>query len=274
MGSGILIAALPRIAEELILWPAAVYALAAGCLLLIFGTVADVVGAKLLWVTESFLYTAFTVAVGLARTGLQIILFRTCLDVSIAMCLLTGVELITVTFPKGTWRNTAFAMNGMGQPLGYALGLVLGGVFTDSIGWRWAYYIMAIINVMLSVASIWSLPEGVREQEGKKWMRRLIDEIDWVGAVIMSAGLGLLLYVLAMISSSYSSIRHPANATLLGVSVVLLILFPFWMDRQTRRGRPAIILNKLWRNAAFTSICVSVFFCWTALNCIEYYTTL
>ncbi|ROV94780.1 hypothetical protein VMCG_08887 [Cytospora schulzeri] len=279
MGSGILIAALPRIAtdldlaDELILWPAAVYALAAGCLLLIFGTVADVVGAKLMWVTGSFIYAAFTVAVGFSQTGLQIILFRTCLGVAIAMCLPTAVGLITATFPKGTWRNTAFAMNGMGQPLGYALGLVLGGIFTDSIGWRWAYYIMAIINVLLSMASIWSLP-AVHHRTGKKWTRRLVEEIDWIGAIIMSAGLGLLLYVLAMISSSYTSIRHPINATLLGVSIVLLILFPFWMHRQTRRGRPAIIPNRLWRNSAFTSICVSVFFCWAALNGIEYYTTL
>lgn len=142
MGSGILIAALPRIAEEiglsqaLILWPAAVYALAAGCLLLIFGAVADVIGAKLMWVTGSFLYVVFTIAVGLAQTGLQIILFRTCLGVAISMCLPTAVSLITHTFPKGGWRNVAFAMNGMGQPLGYALGLVLGGIFTDTIGWR------------------------------------------------------------------------------------------------------------------------------------------
>lgn len=279
MGSGILIAALPRIAsdldiaEGLILWPAAVYALAAGCLLLIFGAVADVVGAKLMWVTGSFAYAAFTVAIGLSRTGLQIILFRTCLGVAIAMCLPTAVGLIAATFPKGAWRNTAFAMNGMGQPLGYAVGLVLGGVFTDSIGWRWAYYIMALINVLLSIASIWSLPARHCRTD-KKWTRRLVEEIDWIGAVIMSAGLGLLLYVLAMISSSHSSIRHPANATLLSASIVLLVLFPFWMHRQTQRGRPAIIPNKLWRNSAFTSICVSVFFCWAAMNGIEYYTTL
>lgn len=279
MGSGILIAALPQIArdlglaEELILWPAAVYALAAGCLLLIFGTAADVVGAKLMWVTGSFLFAVFTVAVGFAQTGLQIILFRTLLGVAIAMCLPTAVGLITATFPKGPWRNTAFAMNGMGQPLGYALGLVLGGIFTDSIGWRWAYYIMAIINVMLSIASLWSLP-AARQRTDKQWTRRLIDEIDWIGAIVMSAGLGLLLYVLATVSSSYMSIRQPTSASLLVVSLVLLIMFPFWMNRQTKKGRPALIPNKLWRNPAFTSICISVFFCWAALNGIEYYITL
>ncbi|KAI3390283.1 hypothetical protein diail_10600, partial [Diaporthe ilicicola] len=279
MGSGILIAALPQIArdlslaEELILWPAAVYALAAGCLLLIFGTAADVVGAKLMWVTGSFLFAIFTVAVGFSQTGLQIILFRTFLGVAIAMCLPTAVGLITATFPKGPWRNTAFAMNGMGQPLGYALGLVLGGIFTDGIGWRWAYYIMAIINVVLSTASLWSLP-ATRQRTDKKWMQRLIDEIDWIGAIVMSAGLGLLLYVLAMVSSSYMSIRQPTSASLLAISLVLLIIFPFWIDWQTKRGRPALIPNKLWRNSAFTSICISVFFCWAALNGIEYYITL
>ena len=53
MGSGVLISALPRIADDIgleegfLLWPASVYALAAGCLLLIFGSIPDVVGAKL-----------------------------------------------------------------------------------------------------------------------------------------------------------------------------------------------------------------------------------
>ncbi|QVM06820.1 hypothetical protein D8B26_001524 [Coccidioides posadasii str. Silveira] len=160
MGSGILIAALPRIAkhvsisEGLILRPAAVYSLAAGCLLLMFGAVADIIGPKLMWVTGSSLFVAFTVAVSAARTGLQVILFRTCLGVAISMCLPTAVSLIANTFPKGTWRNVAFAMNGMGQPLGYALGLVLGGIFTDTIGWRWAYNMMVIIKFCLSMASL------------------------------------------------------------------------------------------------------------------------
>ncbi|BDD55412.1 MFS sugar transporter [Monascus purpureus] len=144
MGSGILIAALPQIAKDvgisqaLILWYAAIYALAAGCLLLIVGAVADIVGPKLMWITGSFLYVVFTMAVGLSKSSTQIILFRTLLGVAIAMCLPTAVSLIMNTFPRGPWRNAAFAMNGMGQPLDYALGLVLGGVFTGILvgGWR------------------------------------------------------------------------------------------------------------------------------------------
>ncbi|KAF7562467.1 hypothetical protein G7046_g1668 [Stylonectria norvegica] len=279
MGSGILIAALPRIAQEvglddgLILWPAAVYALAAGCLLLIFGAIADVVGAKLMWVTGSYLYVVFTLGVGLAQTGIQVIIFRTLLGASISMCLPTAVSLIVNTFPKGNWRNTAFAMNGMGSPLGYATGLVLGGIFTDTIGWRWAYYMMAIINFCLSTASIWSLP-SVHSTSERKWTERLMHEIDWIGAIIMSTALGMLLYVLAMTSSSYKNLSDPANIVLLSVSLALLTAFPFWMNYQDRRGKPALIPNKLWRNSSFTSVCIAVFLCWASLNGIEYFTTL
>lgn len=279
MGSGILIAALPRIARDtdlshsLILWPAAVYALAAGCLLLLFGAVADVVGPKLMWVTGSFLFAAFTVAAGSAQTAAQIIIFRTLLGVAVSMCLPTAVSLITNTFPRGPWRNAAFAINGMGQPLGYALGLVLGGIFTDTIGWRWAYYMMAIINGCISVASIWSLPT-VKVATEKTRRYRLMHEIDWVGVGIISAALGMLLYVLAMTSSSYRRLDEPQNLTLLAVSVALLAAFPFWMKFQVKRNRPALIPNKVWRNWAFTSICIAVFLCWASLNGIEYFTTL
>ena len=279
MGSGILIGALPQIAidvsldEGFLLWPASVYALAAGCLLLIFGAIADVVGAKKVWLTGSFLYMVFTAAVGLARTGVQVILFRTLTGASIAMCLPAAVSLITNTFPKGTWRNVAFAANGMGQPLGFAVGLVLGGVFTDTIGWRWAYYVMALINLPISIAAIWALP-SVHTPSEKVWSRRLLEDIDWVGALIMSAALGLLLYVLATTTSSYTDFSEPTNIALFVLSLVLLISFPFWMSYQVRHGRPAIIPNKLWKNTAFTATCVCVFFCWASMNAIQYFTTL
>ena len=78
-GTGILVAALPRVAfdvhfsEALILWPVAVYNLAAGCLLFIFGAVADIIGTKTMWLTGTYLYIVFTLAVGFFRSG---ILFR------------------------------------------------------------------------------------------------------------------------------------------------------------------------------------------------------
>ncbi|KAL8786850.1 MAG: hypothetical protein Q9195_008043 [Heterodermia aff. obscurata] len=279
MGSGLLTVALPRIAndiglqESLLLWPASVYALAAGCLLLIFGAVADVVGAKVIWITGNFFYVIFSLAVGLSQTGIQIIMFRTFLGIAISMCLPTAVSLTTNTFPRGQWRNMAFASIGMGQPIGYSVGLILGGVFTDTVGWRWGFYISAIINSLISVCAIWVLPSVSRFSE-KPWNRRLVEDIDWIGAFILSIALGILLYVLAMTTSSYHRLSEVQNIVLLVVSVLGLIAFPFYMNYRERHRKPAIIPNRLWRNAAFTSICIAVFFCWAAFNAFQYFSTL
>ena len=279
LGSGLLTVALPRIAndiglqESLLLWPASVYALAAGCLLLIFGAIADVVGAKLVWVTGSFLYVIFTLAVGLSQTGIQMIMFRTFLGIAISMCLPTAVSLTTNTFNRGQWRNMAFASIGMGQPVGYSVGLILGGVFTDTIGWRWGFYISAIFNSLISVCAIWVLPSVSRFSE-KPWKRRLIEDIDWIGALILSIALGILLYVLAMTTSSYHRLSDVQNIVLLVVSVLGLVAFPFYMNHREKCQKPAIIPNKLWQNAPFTSTCIAVFFCWAAFNAFQYFSTL
>lgn len=155
------------------------------------------------------MFIIFTIALGASTTGMQIIVFRTLLGVAISMCLPTTVTLITNTFPRGKWRVTSFAMNGMAQPLGYALGLVLGGVFTDTIGWRWAYWTMAIVNLVVSLISIWSLPD-VRHRSTRAWTRRLVEDVDWVGVTGLSISLGLIMYTLA---SALTSIPYPLAIT-------------------------------------------------------------
>lgn len=83
----------------------------------------------------------------------------------------------------------------MGQPLGYSIGLILGGVFTNTTGRRWGYYLSATINAVLFPGAVWGLP-AVGKQGAVSW-RRLLHEIDWIGALIISISLGLLSYILA-----------------------------------------------------------------------------
>ncbi|KAH7327420.1 major facilitator superfamily domain-containing protein [Rhexocercosporidium sp. MPI-PUGE-AT-0058] len=258
MGSGILTVALPTMAKDLglgiglLLWPASIYALTSGCTLLLAGSLADILGRRPTFLVGSTLYSFFTLGCGLSPSGTSLIIFRGLQGLSISLCLTTAVGIVSTSFPAeregeggkgGNRRNFAFAATGAASPVGYTVGLVLGGVFVQRVGWRC------------------------------KW-QRMRKEIDWVGAIIATGSISMLSYVLAVITSSASSIKSPQNISLLTVALLLIPTFILWMGRQERLGRPAIIPNSIWKQSAFTTTCVVVFLTWGAFNPFGYFTTL
>ena len=134
-------------------------------------------------------------ACGLSKTGLQLILFRAMQGIAVSLCLPTAVSIITTSFPNGQRRNLGLAFMGAGQCLGFLIGLVLGGLFVDTVGWRAGYYMCAAANAAFFAVSFWGLPLD-RNLLPMTWSR-LGKEIDWVGAVLASSCLALLSYVLA-----------------------------------------------------------------------------
>lgn len=200
LGSGFLTVGIQRIAEDiqlaegLLLWPASVFPLATACTLLPAGAVADVVGNRPVFLTGGALLAAFTLGCALAQTGIQLILFRAFQGVAMSLCLPTAVGIISTTFPPGTTRNIAFGSLGGGQPVGFALGLVLGGVLVDSIGWRYGYYLALIFNALIFCAAVFTLPKS--RSQPNRW-HRVLHDLDWVGAVTASTSLGVLSYVFA-----------------------------------------------------------------------------
>ena len=142
------------------------------------------------------LQSAFTLACGLSQNGTQLILFRALAGIAISFCLPSAVSIITNTLPEGKPRNIAFAAMGGGQPIGFSLGLALGGVFADSIGWRWGFHIAAIINTVIFAVALWGLPKNIGEAAAVSW-QRLAYDVDWVGAAIASISLAMFSYVLA-----------------------------------------------------------------------------
>ena len=279
LGSGLLTVALPRIASDLhltnglLLLPASIFALTAGCTLLAAGAIADVVGNRPVFLTGCGFLSAFTLGTSLARTGTQLIVFRALQGIAMSMCMPTSISLITNSFPPGRRRNMAFAFFGGGFPIGFALGLVLGGILVDFISWRFGYYISCVINVLMFVGAFFSLsaPEATEHQNLRK---RLLKDIDWIGITIASACIAMLSYVFAQVTSSTTTIRHPPNIALLVISAALIPSFIFWVGRQEKLQRPAIIPNSIWRKTDFTNTCISVFLCFAQLNAFGFLATL
>jgi len=203
--SGIITVGLPVIARSLsldrslYLWPSSVYGLTAGSTLLIAGSIADIIGARPVELVGIFLMGAFALACGLASNGEQLVVFRALQGIALAMHLPSSVALIAGAVPSGRARNFGFACLGFSQPLGFAFGLVIGGVLIEKAGWRSGFYICGSATLLAAIVAVWSIPQvksgnqhgfvNLCKQVGRK--------VDWIGGLISSGGLATLAYVLA-----------------------------------------------------------------------------
>ncbi|CAI7567898.1 unnamed protein product [Penicillium palitans] len=263
-----------HIPPDLQLWPASAFALACGCLLLPCGAVADVLGCRRSCLLGGLLQTASALGAGLAATSTQLILWRVIGGLAASFCLPGAIGAAGHVFPVSSSprrRSIAFAAMGGGQAVGFGLGLVLGGVFSDTLGWRWSFYATAILNAAVLALAVWALPPAIDGVLKKELFSRVVHEINWVGALLISACLALLSYELAVATGSNAnqSMREPMNITLICVAVALLPAFALWMCRQSRLSRPTLVPNTLWANLPLTSMCITAFLVWGTLNASE-----
>ena len=106
-----------------------------------------------------------------------------------------GTSIISCYFPPGKPRNQAFAILAAGQPFGFIIGMILGGLLSQSgASWRAIFALEAGLGCLLSVIGWLVLPKD-------DLSRRYDKGLDIVGAVLSTAGLGILVYDLGYVSS-------------------------------------------------------------------------
>jgi MFS family permease len=202
--NGVITVGLPTIARdislarELYLWPISVFGLTCGSMLLMAGSITDVVGARRVELVGCFMLGVFSLACGLAATGIQLTLFRAFQGVAMAIHLPATVSIVTATVPKGKARNMSFAALGFARDIGYSVGLVLSGVLIQKSGWRLNFFLAGGAMLILATVAVWGLPkEKDISTASAGSIKELYHKIDWVGSIIISGGLALLAYVLA-----------------------------------------------------------------------------
>ncbi|MCJ1312459.1 hypothetical protein MMC25_006133 [Agyrium rufum] len=278
MSTGVLTVGLPRIASDLalgqslLLWPASVYALTQGCCLLLVGSIADFAGNRSIYLAGCFSLGIFLLASGFSQTGIQMIIFRALSGIAVSLVFPTSVSIITSALPNGKRRNLGFSCIGLGQPLGYSVGLGLGGFLVDTVGWRVGFYMSAGASFLVFAGGFWALPKD-RQRQTFSW-QGLVKSIDWVGIVIASTSLGMLSFVFAMLTASTAHIHDASSIALITIALAMGPFFVFWMNRQEKLGHPTLIPNSLWRNKAFLTICLMVLLAWIVLQSMEYFFSL
>src|SRR4051794_22748495 len=130
-------------------WALNAYALAFGGLLLLGGRMGDILGRRRMFVVGLGLFTLRSFLAGIAPSFGVVLAGRAVQGVGGAIASPTALSLITTEFEEGQERTKAIAVYAAVSGAGAALGLLLGGVLTNYLSWRWVLFVNVPIGVVL-----------------------------------------------------------------------------------------------------------------------------
>lgn len=188
--------ALPSIAKDLafspsnLQWVITAYTLTFGGFLLLGGRAADLLGRKRVFETGVILFAIMSLFCGLAQTETQLIIARALQGLAGAIMSPAALSIVIAEFREGADRNRAMGVWAGVSAGGAAAGVLLGGVLTQYLGWRWNFFVNVPIGLLVSVVSAGLLPHFLGEERNKS-------RLDVSGAVFATSGLVSLVYGLS-----------------------------------------------------------------------------
>jgi EmrB/QacA subfamily drug resistance transporter len=215
--------ALPSIGREFgvsvngLQWIVTAYGLTLAGFLMLSGRVGDIYGHKKLFIMGVLLFSLASLTGGLAPSEIVLIFARVVQGLGAAMASATGLSILVAAFPEGKERNRALSVFSAATGSGFAAGMILGGVITATLRWRWVFDINVPIGVAVSLLSI----KYISSTTGRTYENR--HHLDIFGAVSVTAGLMLLVYSLD--SAQNIGIGSLQTLELLLSSVIVLAAF-------------------------------------------------
>jgi EmrB/QacA subfamily drug resistance transporter len=167
-------------------WVVSGYALTFGGFLLLGGRSGDLLGRRRVFMTGLVVFALFSLLSGLATSSGMLIAMRALQGAAGAMLSPSVFSIVSVTFEEGSNRNRALGILGAIAGSGAAIGLLLGGVLTEFVGWQWIFF----VNVPIGLGVLQLVPRLVRESRAPQLARHF----DVAGAVTVTGGLILLVY--------------------------------------------------------------------------------
>ncbi|MEU9338492.1 MFS transporter [Streptomyces sp. NPDC048290] len=221
-------------------WIVTAYSLAFGSLLLLGGRIADLFGRKLAFLTGVGGFAAASALAGAATSFEMLVFGRALQGVFGALLAPAALSLLTTTFTDAKERAKAFGIYGAVAGSGAAVGLLLGGVLTEYLDWRWTLYVNVLFAALALTGGWLLLKRGTRESGAK---------LDIPGTLLVTGGLFAVVYGFSNAES------HGWGSGLswgfLAAGAVLLAVFAWWQTRSSHPLLPLRVLLDRNRGASF-----------------------
>jgi EmrB/QacA subfamily drug resistance transporter len=201
--------------EQDLQWVVNAYTVTFAGFLLLGGRAADLLGRRRVFVSGLVLFAVASLAGGLADSQGLLIAARAIQGLGGAVIAPASLSILTTTFAEGPARNRAVGIWGAMGGAGGAAGVLLGGVLTDLLGWRWILF----INVPIGLAAAFLAHRLIAEHRSPERTRNF----DLSGA--LAATIGLSLLVLGIVRTDVTGWGSPETLGLITVGIVLLIAF-------------------------------------------------
>jgi EmrB/QacA subfamily drug resistance transporter len=227
-------------------WIVTAYSLAFGSLLLLGGRLADLFGRKTTFIIGIIGFAGASAIGGAANSFTMLVVARAIQGLFGALLAPAALSLLTTTFTDAKERARAFGIYGAIAGSGAAIGMILGGVLTEYLNWRWTLYVNDIIGVLALTGAIVFLQRSVPAQRPK---------LDLTGVVLVSAGLFGIVYGFA--NADTHPWRNWMVWAFLAGGGVLLILYFLWQSRSRHPLLPLRVLADRNRGGAFATVLIS-----------------
>ncbi|HSJ72552.1 MAG TPA: DHA2 family efflux MFS transporter permease subunit [Acidimicrobiia bacterium] len=226
--------ALPTLTEEfgtsfgVVQWVSLGYLLTQATLTLGFGRLGDMVGKKPIFTAGFAVFTAFSVAAGLAPTVELLILARVFQAVGAAMIFALGFAITTEAFPP-TERGKALGINGAMVSIGIIAGPVLGGLLIDLASWRLIFLVNLPIGIIGTITAIRFVP-NTRPRASQRF--------DWAGAVAF-----FIAFLSLLAGLTHSQEAGLGDPVVIGAIVVSILSFVVFVGIERTTTQPMVDLS-------------------------------
>lgn len=245
LDTSIVTTALPHVQRELGFNPASLswvhnsYALAFGGLLLLGARAGDLLGRRRIFMIGVAVFTLASLLAGISMTPEILIVARVLQGLAAAFAVPATLALLVQSFPKPEERSRAIGIYSAVIGAGGSVGIIIGGVFTDMLSWRWGMLINIPIGLIVLLLAPKFLPDAPRVR----------GSVDIPGALTITIGMSALVY--GLVHASEAGWAEPVALISLAIAVVFVVAFVFIERRAAQPITPLRLFANTTRTGAY-----------------------